>query len=358
MFKTVPVSVKDTFGLDVDPAFKMDKKVFDPSHKEVIAAIPKPSFYVFNKEIMRDFFAWKNHMEEPMLLWGPTGCGKTSVVLETAARLGIPVWQFTGNEESELMELFGHMGLGANGTEWRDGPLTKAARNGGWLVINEADRMRPGVLVGLNDVLEMGPFTLAGNNGEVVTPHPDFRVVVTANTNFNGDVTRSYNTAKSQDKSLMERFGLVLEATYPSAEDESKIIEGVFQIMSDEQIKYWMSEEGVKVQSAKDENVVLEGEKVMRHDLIAAMVRLARMVRSQAVSGASSAGAALERTFSTRSLIRWAEGCIIWRMATERDLSVLHYSLARRLTNGCKDTTSTTIHALVKTVFAVDPQLK
>lgn len=357
MFKTVPVSVKDTFGLDVDPAFMMNKKVFDSSQAEAIAAIPKPSFYVFSKEIMRDFFAWINAMVDPMLIWGPTGCGKTSVVLETAARLGIPVWQFTGNEESELMELFGHMALGANGTEWRDGPLTKAARTGGWLVINEADRMRPGVLVGLNDVLEMGPFTLAGNNGEVVTPHSDFRVVVTANTNFNGDITRSYNTAKSQDKSLMERFGLVLEAKYPAVEDECKILEGVFQGVTDEQIEYWMSEEGAKVQSAKDENVVLEGSNIKRHDLIAAMVRLAGLVRSQAVSSASSAGAALERTFSTRSLIRWAEGCLIWRKATEQDLSVLHYSLQRRLTNGCKDTTQTTIHTLVKQVFAVEPNL-
>lgn len=357
MFKTVPVSVKDTFGLDVDPAFMMNKKVFDPAQAEAIAAIPKASFYVFSKEIMRDFFAWINAMEDPMLIWGPTGCGKTSVVLETAARLGVPVWQFTGNEESELMELFGHMALGAAGTEWRDGPLTKAARNGGWLVINEADRMRPGVLVGLNDVLEMGPFTLAGNNGEVVTPHPDFRVVVTANTNFNGDVTRSYNTAKSQDKSLMERFGLVLEAKYPAAEDEIKILESVFQSVTDDQIEFWMSEEGAKVQSAKDENIVLDGPNIKRHDLIAAMVRLASMVRSQAVTGASSAGAALERTFSTRSLIRWAEGCLIWRKATEQDLSVLHYSLERRLTNGCKDTTKTTIHTLAKQVFAVDSKL-
>jgi cobaltochelatase CobS len=357
MYKTTPISVRDVFGLPVDPAFMLEKKVFDPANAEIIKAIPDEEFYVFQSDTMRDLFAWLNFMTEPLLIWGPTGAGKTTVVQQTAARLGIPVWEFTGNEESELMELFGHQALGPNGSEWRDGPLTRAARNGGWLVINEADRMRPGVLVGLNDVLEMGPFTLAGNHGEVIKPHPDFRIIVTANTNLSGDVTRTYNTAKIHDKSVLERFGLVLQVGYLPPELEEKILEERFKGVTDAEIQFWMAEEGVKVQAAADPNILLEGEKVQRKDLISGMVRLANMIRSQAVTSDSTAGAALERTMSTRSLSRWADGCIIWRKATEKNLSVLHYSLERRLTNGCKDTTKTTMHALLTQVFAVDRKL-
>ena len=61
------------------------------------------------------------------------------------------------------------------------GPLAKAMKYGHVLVLNEIDLADAGELAGLNDVLEGRPLVLADNAGEIIHPHPLFRVVATAN---------------------------------------------------------------------------------------------------------------------------------------------------------------------------------
>lgn len=354
MFKKIEVPIKDLFGIPAGGS--LEKKVW--SDPDMIHAIPAPRRHIFSRDMMRDLIAWHQFDVEPALIYGPTGCGKTSTPQQMANRLGIPVWDITCSEETELIEFFGHKVAAPDGsTTWMDGPLTKAARLGGWFLCNEMDRLRPGAAVGLNGVLEARAFTLSGNFGEVVVPHPDFRIICTANTNLAGEKMEVYNTANIQDKSVLERFGIIIEAKYPVEEEEIELLTDVFADITDDQLQYWFSEEGIKVTSAADENVVLEGEFVGRDDFIKGMVRLANMIRSQSLDGGNQQGNGLERTMSTRVLERWAIKCITFRKATEKNLSAMHYALERSLTNGCTSTTKIVIHNLVKTVFGVEKDL-
>lgn len=358
--KSVQKPLRHLFDLPIDESIQTTAYEMEPGKDDVIAyqVPPLNENYIFRKELMRDLIAWHNYMTEPVLLFGPTQCGKTSVLNQLANRLNVPVWSVTGNRQLELTEIFGQYGLNESGGYiWMDGPLTQAARHGGWFMINEIDRIRPDVLVGLNDVLEMDNFTLSNKQGEIVRLHPNFRIVCTANTNLAGDDGGNYNTANIHDKSVLERFGMVIEVDYPGQEEEKQLLEQVFSNLDDDDLKLWFSEEGIRVEK-HDKSALLDGEFVDRESFIAGFLRVASMVRSQSIDGKNTNGSALERTISTSTLLRWARHCITFRLATKYDMSPLHYALERSLTNGCTPTTKAIIHEIVKSVFGVEHPVK
>ena len=66
----------------------------------------------------------------PMMLKGPTGCGKTRFVEHMAWKLNKPLITVACNEDMTASDLVGRFLLDANGTRWQDGPLAVAARHG------------------------------------------------------------------------------------------------------------------------------------------------------------------------------------------------------------------------------------
>lgn len=356
--KVVEKAIKDLFNLPVGDDVVAKAYELDTSEAVLAEQIPrKKEGYIFRRELMVDILAWHNHMVKPLYLYGPTQCGKTSVLNQFANRLNIPVWSITGHRQLELTEMMGQFGLNENGGyEWMDGPLTLAARNGGWFMVNEIDRMLPSVVVGLNDILETGDFTLSNKQGEIVKMHPDFRIVATGNTNMAGDESGNYMTANIHDKSVLERFEMMLAVDYPGEAEETALLEGVFAELDAEDLKLWFEEENIKVENADKTSTVpvLEGEFVTRESFISALIRVARMIRSQSIDGGSQSGDGLERTMSTATLIKWAQQCITFRGATKFGKSPLHYALERSLTNGCTPTTKLAIHEIIKSVFGVE----
>lgn len=354
----VEKAIRDIFKMDVDPSIMTSAYEMTANESHLVPQIPrKKDGYIFRRELMVDILAWHNHMTKPLYLYGPTQCGKTSLLNQFANRLQIPIWSITGHRQLELAEMLGQYGLNEKGGyEWMDGPLTLAARNGGWFMINEIDRMLPTVVVGLNDILEMGDFTLSNKQGEIVRIHPDFRIVATGNTNLAGDDDGNYHTANIHDKSVLERFDMMLAVDYPGENEERALLENVFSELDDDDLKLWFEEENIKVENADKTaiNTVLEGEFVTRESFIASLLRVATMIRSQSIDGGVQSGNGLERTMSTASLLKWAQQCITFRGATKFDKSPLHYALERTLTNGCKPTTKVVIHEIVKSVFGVE----
>jgi cobaltochelatase CobS len=345
----------DLFNMAVDPSHVTTAVEMEPHEQHLLLQVPnRNDKYIFRRDLMVDILAWHNHMLLPLYLYGPTQCGKTSVIEQVANRLQIPVWSITGHRQLELAEMLGQYGLNeAGGYVWMDGPLTQAAKNGGWFMVNEVDRMLPSVVVGLNDILRMGDFTLSNKQGEIVKIHPNFRIVCTGNTNLAGDEGGNYNTAQIFDASTPERFAMMLAVSYPGEAEEEALLVDVFSELDDDDLKLWFSEENLKVEPIGGGDP-LEGEFVDRKSFIAGLLRVARMIRSQSIDGGSQAGSGLERTMSTSSLIKWAQQCITFRAATAFDKSPLHYALERSLTNGCTSTTKVVIHEIVKTVFGVD----
>ena len=73
-----------------------------------------------------DLIVWFMHMQEPLYVFGPTGCGKSSIVRQLAAKLRYPVWEVTGHSRLEFPELVGHHTVKDGNMSFEDG------RPGNW----------------------------------------------------------------------------------------------------------------------------------------------------------------------------------------------------------------------------------
>lgn len=103
------------------------------------------------------------------------------------------------------------------------GPLSTAMREGHILLLNEVDLADPAELAGLNDVLEGRPLVITANGGEIIQPHPMFRVVVTGNSTGNGDSTGLYQGVLMQNLAAMDRYRFI-QVGYADAEVEKSIL--------------------------------------------------------------------------------------------------------------------------------------
>ena len=357
MYTTVDKPLRDVLGLAVPDTVKIKVRVYDltdPIAKYAQDHVPQIEPYLFPKDLVRDTKAWMaDPRPEPLLIYGPTGAGKTSFILQLAARLNIPVWETTGHEELELSDIFGQFVLNEKGaTVYMDGNATQAAKFGGWHLINEMDRMRPGVAVGLNSYMEGRSFTLSNKGGEVVRHNTGSAIIATANTNFVGDETNgSYLTAQIHDKSVIERMGMVLKADYLGDDEERALLADAYKDVSDESLKYWFEEEGMKV--ANEKNEVVAGQFITRDLFINTILKFRKLIRDQSVESGNQQGNALERTMSTRTLLRWAKQTILFNDAPKKGRSALHYALARSLTSGCTPTSRDAIHSLLQANFGI-----
>jgi cobaltochelatase CobS len=98
-----------------------------------------------------------------------------------------------------------------------------AAREGHLLVQNEMDVMDAAELAGLNDIVEGTPLVIAANGGEVIRPHPKFRLVATGNSAGAGDASGLYQGVLRQNLAFLDRFRVVA-VPYPDAETEGTLL--------------------------------------------------------------------------------------------------------------------------------------
>ena len=150
----------------------------------------------------------------PVLLKGPTGCGKTRFVEHMAWRLGQPLITVACHDDLTAGDLTGRWLLDADGTRWQDGPLTQAARHGAICYLDELVEARADTTVILHPLTDTRRILPLEKRGEILHAHPDFHLVV------------SYNpggSAKTLKTSTRQRF-CALEFTYPEPAAEAAII--------------------------------------------------------------------------------------------------------------------------------------
>lgn len=181
-----------------------------------------PDFIIGQQHM--DVLAWAVHFSAttPLYYYGPTGCGKSSVLREIAARLNWPVYEITGHEALQAIDLAGHMALRGQDTVWQDGPLAQAMRAGGLLLFNELDAALPSATIALNTVLDGAPLCIEAT-GEVIRPHPMFRFAATGNTSGSGDAGEGYTGTARQNIALLDRF-YVCRAAYMPVEQEDALL--------------------------------------------------------------------------------------------------------------------------------------
>ena len=211
------------FGIHELDGVSLEVPVFDTSCQYL--AEPATD-YVFNTGLLRNLLSFLGKSSgDALYLYGPSGCGKTSMVIQAAAVLKWPTVSLTVNGRFELADLIGHPTIVKNELVFVYGALARAMKYGYILILNEIDLADAAELSGLNDVLEGRNLVVIQNNGEVIKPHPSFRLVVTANTCGRGS-RGTYHGTQLLNAAFLDRFRFI-GCDYMSSEEELKLLKKV-----------------------------------------------------------------------------------------------------------------------------------
>ncbi|OIR02124.1 denitrification regulatory protein NirQ [mine drainage metagenome] len=152
----------------------------------------------------------------PMMLKGPTGCGKTRFIEYMAWKLQKPLITVACNEDMTASDLVGRFLLDATGTRWQDGPLTIAARYGAICYLDEVVEARQDTTVVIHPLTDNRRVLPLEKTGELVSAHPDFQLVISYNPGYQ-------SVMKDLKQSTKQRFG-ALDFNYPEHAIEEEIV--------------------------------------------------------------------------------------------------------------------------------------
>jgi len=158
----------------------------------------------------------------PVFITGHSGNGKTMSVEQACAKARRKFICVSMTPETDEGDLLGNYVLIDGNMEWRDGPVTTAARQGAVLCIDEIDYGAQN-LSSLQRVLEGKPFMLK-KKGELITPTEGFTVFATANTKGKGSDDGRYMFTNVLNEAFLERFPNTYEQQWPPTNVEKKII--------------------------------------------------------------------------------------------------------------------------------------
>ena len=152
----------------------------------------------------------------PVMLKGPTGCGKSRFVEHMAWKLGKPLITVACNEDMTASDLVGRYLLDANGTRWLDGPLTLAARYGAICYLDEVVEARQDTTVAIHPLTDHRRNLPLDKKGELVTAHADFQMVISYNPGYQ-------SLMKDLKQSTKQRF-TAIEFDYAQPNVEADIV--------------------------------------------------------------------------------------------------------------------------------------
>ena len=152
----------------------------------------------------------------PMMIKGPTGCGKSRFVEHMAWKLGKPLITVACNEDMTASDLVGRFLLDKDGTKWQDGPLTTAARIGAICYLDEIVEARQDTTVVIHPLTDHRRTLPLDKKGELIEANPDFQLVISYNPGYQ-------SLMKDLKQSTKQRFG-GLDFDYPEESLEVQIV--------------------------------------------------------------------------------------------------------------------------------------
>ena len=158
--------------------------------------------------------AYQNRL--PLMLKGPTGCGKSRFVEHMAARLNRPLVTVACNEDTSATDLIGRYILQGGETIWQDGPLSRAMREGAILYLDEIVEARPDILVVIHPLTDFRRKLYLDRHCEELTAPDEFMLVVSFNPGYQ-------NALKELKPSTRQRF-LGMSFNYPNKDLEAHIV--------------------------------------------------------------------------------------------------------------------------------------
>jgi nitric oxide reductase NorQ protein len=152
----------------------------------------------------------------PILLAGPTGCGKTRFVEHMAWRLGRPLVTVACHDDLSASDLTGRWLVRGGETVWQDGPLTAAVRGGAIAYLDEVVEARQDTIVVLHPLSDDRRLLALEKTGELIHAHPDFQLVISYNPGYQ-------SVAKELKPSTRQRF-VTIPFEPPTPELEAEIV--------------------------------------------------------------------------------------------------------------------------------------
>ena len=182
-----------------------------------------------------ELFEAAYHQQLPVLLKGPTGCGKTRFIEHMAWRLGrpmsvvkkrgkakedgnrVPLVTIACHEDLTASDLIGRYLLEADGTRWMDGPLTKAVKVGAICYLDEIVEARKDTTVLIHPLTDHRRVLPMDKKGDLIEANSHFLLVISYNPGYQ-------SALKDLKHSTQQRF-VALEFDYPSKEIEADIVQ-------------------------------------------------------------------------------------------------------------------------------------
>ncbi len=158
--------------------------------------------------------AYRNHL--PVLLKGPTGCGKTRFMEYMAWRLKRPLLTVACHDDLTSGDLVGRYLIRGNETVWTDGPLARAVKAGGFCYLDEIVEARKDTTVVIHPLTDDRRILPMEKKGEVLTASPQFMLILSFNPGYQ-------SIMKDLKPSTRQRF-VSLEFNYPHEENEIAIV--------------------------------------------------------------------------------------------------------------------------------------
>ncbi|MBL8183242.1 MAG: AAA family ATPase, partial [Blastocatellia bacterium] len=171
--------------------------------------ITREPFYLNIKDEVA-LFETAHKAKLPVMLKGPTGCGKTRFVEAMAYKLGLPLITVACHEDLSATDLVGRFLLEGEETVWHDGPLTNAVRHGAICYLDEVVEARKDTIVLIHPLTDDRRILPVEKRGEVLTAPDNFMLVISYNPGYQ-------SVLKDLKQSTRQRF-LSLEFDYPPTE--------------------------------------------------------------------------------------------------------------------------------------------
>ncbi|MEW7978707.1 MAG: AAA family ATPase [Candidatus Sedimenticola endophacoides] len=152
----------------------------------------------------------------PVMIKGPTGCGKSRFIEHMAWKLGRPLITVACNEDMTASDLVGRYLLDADGTRWVDGPLTIAARIGAICYLDEIVEARQDTTVVIHPLTDHRRQLPLDKKGELINAHADFQLVISYNPGYQ-------SLMKDLKQSTKQRFA-ALDFDYADSSVEAAIV--------------------------------------------------------------------------------------------------------------------------------------
>ncbi|MCE1161384.1 MAG: CbbQ/NirQ/NorQ/GpvN family protein [Thiomonas sp.] len=174
----------------------------------------EPYYQAQGREVALFEAAYRNRL--PVMVKGPTGCGKSRFVEYMAWKLDKPLITVACNEDMTASDLVGRYLLEGGGTRWLDGPLTTAARIGAICYLDEIVEARQDTTVVIHPLSDHRRVLPLDKKGELIEAHPDFQLVISYNPGYQ-------SLMKDLKQSTKQRF-TAFDFDYPEAALEATIL--------------------------------------------------------------------------------------------------------------------------------------